>query len=112
MLQQSILTTLRKFPSITLTHFARIVGDKAKAQTQKEGSKKKKQTEFSEKRKTYVCVSGGKKCSFFGKLLVFPPFLRFALSPYHTRNVPFQGVWKWKVDVRWVNSFMTKIHFI
>ena len=74
MLQQSILTTLRKFPSITLTHFARIVGDKAKGQTQKEGSKKKKQTEFSEKRKTYVCVSGGKKCSFFGKLLVFPPF--------------------------------------
>ena len=42
MLQQSILTTLRKFPSITLTHFARIVGDKAKGQTQKEGSKKKK----------------------------------------------------------------------
>ena len=36
---------------------------------------------------TRVCVSGGKKCSFFGKFCVlgFPetPVLRFALSPYY-----------------------------
>ena len=38
---------------------------------------------------TYVCVSGGKKCSFFGKfgMLCFlkTPVLRFALSPYYRR---------------------------
>ena len=83
MLQQSILTTLRKFPSITLTHFARIVGDKAKGQTQKEGSKKKKQTEFSEKRKTYVCVSGVRNVRFSENCLFFLPFKirSFTLSP-------------------------------
>ena len=38
---------------------------------------------------TYVCASGGKKCSFFGKfgVLCFPgtPILRFALLPYYRR---------------------------
>ena len=36
---------------------------------------------------TYVCVSEGKKCSFFGKLGVLcfleTPILRFALLPYY-----------------------------
>ena len=39
---------------------------------------------------TYVCVSGGKKCSFFGKFGVLcfleTPVLRFALLPYYRRN--------------------------
>ena len=38
---------------------------------------------------THVCVSGGKKFSFFGKLdlICFPetPVLRFALLPYYRR---------------------------
>ena len=38
---------------------------------------------------TYVCVSGGKKCSFFGKFGVLcfleTPVLRFALLPYYRR---------------------------
>ena len=37
----------------------------------------------------YVCISGGKKCSFFGKFGVFcfleTPVLRFALLPYYRR---------------------------
>ena len=37
----------------------------------------------------YVCVSGGKKCSFFGKFDVVcfleTPFVRFALFPYNRR---------------------------
>ena len=37
----------------------------------------------------YVCVSGGKKCSFFGKFDVLcfleTPVSRFALLPYHWR---------------------------
>ena len=41
--------------------------------------------------KTYVCVSGGKKCSFFGKFGVFcfleTPALRFALLLYYRRTV-------------------------
>ena len=40
---------------------------------------------------TYVCTSGAKKCSFFGKfdLLCFfeTPVLRFALLPYYRRFV-------------------------
>ena len=39
---------------------------------------------------TYVCVTGGKKCSFFGKSGVFcfleTPALRFALLPYYPMN--------------------------
>ena len=38
----------------------------------------------------YVCVSGSKKCSFFGKLDVLcfleTPVLRFALLPYYRRK--------------------------
>ena len=39
---------------------------------------------------TYVCISGGKKCSFFGKFGVLcfleTPVLRFALLSYYRRN--------------------------
>ena len=39
---------------------------------------------------TYVCVSGGKKCSFFGKIGVLcflkTPVLRFALLLYYRQN--------------------------
>ena len=52
--------------------------------------KKTKYDKFSEKR-TYVRVSGGKKCSFFGKFGLFcfleTPVLRFALLSYYRRNV-------------------------
>ena len=45
---------------------------------------------------TCVCVSGGKKCSFFGKfgMLCFrvTPVLRFALFPYYRRIIAlFEG---------------------
>ena len=39
---------------------------------------------------TYVCVSGSKKCSLFGKFVMFcflvAPVLRVALLPYYRRN--------------------------
>ena len=39
---------------------------------------------------TYVCVSGGKKCLFFGNFGVLcfleTPVLRFALLPYYRRT--------------------------
>ena len=65
---------------------------KAKGQSQN-GCDKKKHVKFSEKRTflthTHVCVSGGKKCSFFGKFGVLcflvTPVLRFALLPYYRR---------------------------
>ena len=42
---------------------------------------------------TYVCVSGGKKCSLFGKFVVFcfleTPVLRFAILPYHQRTIGY-----------------------
>ena len=50
--------------------------------------KKTKHVKFSEKR-TFLCVSGGKKCSFFAKFGVLcfleTPVLRFALLPYYRR---------------------------
>ena len=40
--------------------------------------------------KRYVCISEGKKCSFFGKFSVLcfleTPVLRFALLPYYRRS--------------------------
>ena len=43
---------------------------------------------------TYVCLSGGKKCWFFGKsdVLCFleTPVLRFALSPYYRQYQVFE----------------------
>ena len=54
---------------------------------------------------TYVCVSGGKKCSFFGKFGVLyffeTPVLRFALLLYYWRVLPGQLfvvstlIWLW-----------------
>ena len=45
---------------------------------------------------TYVCVSGGKKCSFFGKFGVLcfleTPVLRFALLPYY-RRFPIRNIY-------------------
>ena len=42
------------------------------------------------KKTNYVCVSGGKKCSFLGKFDVFcfleTPVLRFTFSPYYGQN--------------------------
>ena len=60
--------------------------------------KKTKHAKFSEQRTllppdtlTYVCESGGKKCSFFGKFGVLcfleTIVLRFALLPYYRQTV-------------------------
>ena len=62
-----------------------------KGESQNGCFKKTKHAKFSEKRTflTYVCVSGGKKCSFFGKFgmlcLLETPVLRFALLFYYRR---------------------------
>ena len=46
------------------------------------------------KENTYVCVSGGKKFSFFRKALFLEtPALRFALLPYYRRFNPCVQVW-------------------
>ena len=74
--------------------FYDIVGNKAKGESQNGCFKKAKYAKFSEKRTfltpdmhTDVCVSGDKKCSFFGKLGVLSFLetlvLRFALLPYY-----------------------------
>ena len=58
---------------------------------------------------TYVCVSGSKTCSFFGKfdLLCFleTPVLRFAFLPYYLRDVgSFVNMNKMKKFVFTANS--------
>ena len=65
-----------------------------KCESQKKCFKKTKHTKFSEKRTlplTYVCVSGDKKCSFFGKFGVLcsleTAVLRFAFFQYYRRLV-------------------------
>ena len=78
-----------------------------KGESQNGCFKKSKHAKFSEKKKmsytppppsppnthTYVCVSGGKKCSFFGKFGVFcfveTSVLRFTLLPYYRRISAF-----------------------
>ena len=66
-----------------------------KCESQNGCFKKTKHAKCSEKR-TYLCVSGGKKCSFFGKfgMLCFlkTPVLRFALSPYYRRILPLLSI--------------------
>ena len=46
---------------------------------------------ISQKNELYVCVSGGKKCCFFGKFgvrcFLETPVLRFALLPYYRRTI-------------------------
>ena len=65
-----------------------------KGESQNGCFKKAKQAKISEKQTflppdtyTYVCVSGGKKCLFFGNFGVLcfleTPVLRFALLPYY-----------------------------
>ena len=66
-------------------------GNKEKGRTQGGGNKKTKHAKFSENEHyhMYVCVSGGKKCSFFGELsvvcLLITFVLRFASLPYYRR---------------------------
>ena len=64
---------------------------KQKDKSQNECYRKTKHAKFSEKQifLTPLCVSGGKKCSFFGKFGVLyflgTPILRFAHLPYYRR---------------------------
>ena len=67
-----------------------------KGKSQNECFKKIKHAKFSEKRTflntyTYVCISGGKRCSFFGQFGVLcfleTPVLRFVLLPYCRRHL-------------------------
>ena len=47
----------------------------------------------------YVCVSGGKKCSFFGKFgvpcFLETPVLKFALLSYYRRFIKLKKVENW-----------------
>ena len=58
---------------------------------------------------TSVCVSGGKKCSFFGKLslifLLVKPVLKFCLLPYYRRIIPVYL----KVNIFWSFQNVTLI---
>ena len=69
-----------------------------KGQSQNGYHKNTKHTKFSKNehfllldKHTWVCVSGGKKCLFFGKsggfCFLVTPVLRFALLPYCRRSV-------------------------
>ena len=58
---------------------------------QKKSSFKKYTTYSLLSLKSYVCLSGGKKCSFFGKFGVLcfleTTVLKFALLPYYRQNI-------------------------
>ena len=58
-------------------------------------------------RRTYVCISRGEKCSFFGKFeapcFLRTPVLRFALLPYyrrylHGKNLQYHLMYWWYID--------------
>ena len=89
-----------------------IVGNKVKEWISNGCFKKTKHVKFSEKQVFlalwYACVSGGKKCLFFGKFDVLcflgTPVLRFAFLPYYRRHTVtsfrFVTLWCW-----WLNHF-------
>ena len=62
-----------------------VIGNKAKWRRKQEN----KARQIFRKTNMYVCVSGSKKCSFFGKFGVLSfietSVLRFALLPYYQR---------------------------
>ena len=73
---------------------------------------------------TYVCVSGGKKCSFFEKFgvlcLLETHVLRFALLPYYRRSAfhhksqepDFSQSWENKINFHYrPNSYKTNAKF-
>ena len=84
-------------PGKMMIQFARkFVGNKAKVQISKRVFQENKASQIFQKTnisypdtKTYVCVSGGNKCSFFDKFDVLcflgTPVLRLALLPYYQR---------------------------
>ena len=77
------------------------VGNRAKGWVSKRMFQERKHAKFSEKRTfltpwyshVYVWVSGGKKCSLFGKFgalsFLETPVLRFALLPYYRWSLLF-----------------------
>ena len=77
------ITTNKLLPSVI----------KQKSESQNGCFKKMNHAKFSQKQtfNTYVRVSGGKKCLFFGKFGVFcfleTPVLRFALLPYYQQAI-------------------------
>ena len=82
------------FSTLVVFFISSIVGNnvrkssvrRQKGESQNGCFKKTKHVKFSEKRTFRTCVSGGKKCSFFGKSVVLcfleTPVLRFPLLPY------------------------------
>ena len=84
-------------PGKMMIQFARkFVSNKAKVQISKQVFQENKASQIFRKTnisypdtKTYVCVSGGNKCSFFDKFDVLcflgTPVLRLALLPYYQR---------------------------
>ena len=86
-----------------------------KGESQNGCFKKAKRAKISEKQTfltpdthTYVCVSGGKKCLFFGNFgtLCFleTPVLRFALLPYYRRiALPFADVLQNRFSLKFRN---------
>ena len=65
------------------------VVNKAKRANLKTGLSRKQSTSNFPKNRHFLCISGGKKCLFFGKLgvpcFLETPVLRFALLPYYRR---------------------------
>ena len=63
---------------------------------------------------TYVCVSAGKKCSFFGKFDVLcfleTPVLRSAFLPYYRRNILMKVLVKNSQQLLAFNYFYKKTH--
>ena len=57
---------------------------------------------------TYMCISGGKKCSFFAKLGVLcfieTPILRFVLLPYYRQTVNLRLIYENVCRYRVINK--------
>ena len=99
MIQVKSLPKLKShiFARFTQSMFQDNVGSKAKGSISKRSSPNYPKSDhfLPPDTNTYLCVSGGKKCSFFGKFGVLcffeTPVLRFALLPYYRRTEALPG---------------------
>ena len=93
LMMPTLNNTNSPFPDFIVIVILKIVGNKATGVARKQNTSNFPKNKYflPPDMHTHVCVSGGKKCSFFGKFGVFcflvTPVLRFALLPYYRRNV-------------------------
>ena len=114
---------LKLLVAVQLDEVSQCVGNKAKGRNSNWMFKENKARRISRKTNipppdahTHVCVSGGKKCSFFGKFGMFcfleTPALKFDLLPYYRRVVVTYPLYLSFADQCWSQVFTRTSYYL